>query len=489
MYEESKIEFDWKSFLIKLALIIVVIILIVKLLPLENKNLSKNFSTEFNNNMTVLRESSSQYFISDRLPVVGESRKVNLEDLISIGAVRSLSDKDGSSCDSENSYVKVSNKTSNHELEIHLICGKEKDTVYVYFPKNESSPEENPTITTTTTKKTEPKKPTNGGAVTTTQKVVTSKVVKTIKPPTNVSIIFNSNGGTLVSTQSIKIGNKVIKPFNPVKTGYIFVGWFDTSNREYNFNLPVYSTTILKAKWVLASNSLNIVKTTTTTQPTKVTPLKITNQYIVTFNSNGGTSKSSRIVNYRDYVSRPSDPTRPNATFIGWYLGDSLFNFKTRITKNITLVARYVVTVTKTTSAYSIGVGAPVNKTEVTHTLAIPTELKHSSYQNVRIDSVYFDRSLSTQEDLDNYYRYWDQTYEGVSSANAFTSGKPKNFVYFDRYTFSIKANKTSSNIYNRSVTWSGNVIRTCEPFTYREVSGCLYGIKYNIIWKYDMFI
>lgn len=488
MYEESRIEFDWKSFLIKLALIIVVIILIIKLLPLENKNISKNLSTEFNNNMAVLRESSGQYFTSDRMPMVGESREVSLNDLISVGAVRSLSDKEGSLCDSENSYVKVSNKTSNHELEIHLICGKEKDTVYVYFPKNESSPEENTTTTTTTTKKTESKKTNNNGAVITSQKVITSKIVKTTKPATNVSIIFNSNGGTKTSTQSIKIGNKVVKPINPIKTGYIFVGWFDTSNKEYNFNLPVYSTTILKAKWVLASDSLNIIKTTTTTMRTTTTPAKITNQYIVTFNSNGGTSKSSRIVNYRDYVSRPSDPTRPNAIFIGWYLGDSLFNFKTRITKNITLVAHYIVTETKTTSAYSIGVGVPVNKFEVTHNLAIPTELKHSSYQNVRIDSLYFVKSLSTQDDLDDYYRYWDQTYEGMSSANAFTSGKPKNFVYFDKYTFSIKVNKTN-NEYSRNVTWSGNVARTCTPFTYREVDGCLYGIKYNIIWKYDILV
>lgn len=488
MYEESKIEFDWKSFFIKLALIIVVIILILKLLPLENKNVSKNFSTEFNNNMAALRESSSQYFTSNRMPKVGESREVSLNDLISVGAVRSLSDKDGSVCDSENSYVKVSNKTTNHELEIHLICGKENDTVYVYFPKSKSSPEENTTTTTTTASKTESKKTINGGAVITTQKVITSKVIKTTKPATNVSIIFNSNGGTLVSTQSVKIGNKVVRPINPVKTGYIFVGWFDAGNKEYNFNLPIYSTTILKAKWVLASNALNIVKTTTTTKPSYTMPAKITNQYLVTFNSNGGTSTSSRIVDYRDYVYRPSNPTRPNAIFIGWYLGDNLFDFNTRITKNITLVARYIVTETKTTSAYSIGVGVPVNKFEVNHNLAIPTELKHSSYQNVRIDSLYFVKSLSTQADLDDYYRYWDQTYEGMSSANAFTSGKPKNFVYFDRYTFSIKVNKTN-NIYSRNVTWSGNVARTCVPFTYREVSGCLYGIKYNIIWKYDIFV
>ncbi|MDD4188435.1 MAG: InlB B-repeat-containing protein [Bacilli bacterium] len=341
MYEESKIEFDWKGFLIKLAIIIVIIILIIKLLPLENKNITENLSAEFNSNMSTLREGSSEYFVDDRLPNVGESREVSLDDLINVGAVSNLTDAAGTSCDVENSYVSVSNKTHNHELEIHLICGKEVDTVYVYFPKSKVSPDEEGTqieedTTNSTTTKATNKTESNDAVIVTTQKVVTSKIIKTTKPASHVSIIFNSNGGTIVNTQSVKIGSSAIMPINPIKAGYVFVGWFDANNREYNFNLPVYNPIILKAKWSLVGRALPVV-TTTKAKPT--TTQKVTNKYVVTFNS--GTSKSSKIVNSGDCVSKPSDPIRANAEFIGWYLGNNLFDFKSRITKNINLIACY----------------------------------------------------------------------------------------------------------------------------------------------------
>ena len=36
------------------------------------------------------------------------------------------------------------------------------------------------------------------------------------------TISFNTNGGSIVSTQKVKKGEKVIQPVNPIKEGYTF---------------------------------------------------------------------------------------------------------------------------------------------------------------------------------------------------------------------------------------------------------------------------
>lgn len=41
MYEETKIKFDWKGFLLKFAIIILVVILVIKLLPTKQKVIVK----------------------------------------------------------------------------------------------------------------------------------------------------------------------------------------------------------------------------------------------------------------------------------------------------------------------------------------------------------------------------------------------------------------------------------------------------------------
>lgn len=51
MYEETKIKFDWKGFLLKFAIIILVVILVIKLLPTKQKSHSESFTS----NLTKLK--------------------------------------------------------------------------------------------------------------------------------------------------------------------------------------------------------------------------------------------------------------------------------------------------------------------------------------------------------------------------------------------------------------------------------------------------
>ena len=64
-------------------------------------------------------------------------------------------------------------------------------------------------------------------------------------------------------------------------------------------------------------------------------------QHTITFNSDGGTDVESQTVTEGERVSEPAAPTKEGYTFIGWYDGDTKFDFTTRIAKDYTLTAKY----------------------------------------------------------------------------------------------------------------------------------------------------
>lgn len=61
-------------------------------------------------------------------------------------------------------------------------------------------------------------------------------------------VIFDSNGGTTVTEQYIKKNGNVVRPTDPIKEGYKFIGW-QKNYVNYNFNEKVKSDIRLVAKW------------------------------------------------------------------------------------------------------------------------------------------------------------------------------------------------------------------------------------------------
>ena len=72
-----------------------------------------------------------------------------------------------------------------------------------------------------------------------------------VKKNSTVSITFDSNGGTSVSSQALKKGEKVEKPEDPQKSGYEFEGWYKDLNDEkaFDFNTEIKDDETLVAKW------------------------------------------------------------------------------------------------------------------------------------------------------------------------------------------------------------------------------------------------
>ena len=74
-------------------------------------------------------------------------------------------------------------------------------------------------------------------------------------------------------------------------------------------------------------------------------------KFIVTFDSDGGTIVEAVKVKANHKVLKPEDPIKNGYTFAGWYYLDELFDFDTKITKDITLKAHWTLSgiVLKTT--------------------------------------------------------------------------------------------------------------------------------------------
>ncbi len=212
--------------------------------------------------------------------------------------------------------------------------------------------------------------------------------------PTTVTVTFNSNGGSSVAPQTFTRGGKATQPEDPTKENTTFLGWFEdlTNENAFDFNTEINSDKTLYAKWQgypvisfdthdgssVASQSvpsggrasrpedptkegytfLDWYISTTSTVPfnfdTQITEditlhAKWEAYPVVTFDSNGG-SFSGNISTITQTVAKggkaiqPSNPTRENYTFLGWYeskTGGAEFNFNTAINANKTLYARW----------------------------------------------------------------------------------------------------------------------------------------------------
>ena len=104
--------------------------------------------------------------------------------------------------------------------------------------------------------------------------------------------------------------------------------------------------------------------------------------YTVTFQSEGGSEVASQI-RANTPADRPADPTKEGYTFIGWYNGESEWNFETPVTADLTLTAkwqinRYTITfdtaggseVPSITQDYGTAITAPANPTKTGYTFA-----------------------------------------------------------------------------------------------------------------------
>ena len=139
----------------------------------------------------------------------------------------------------------------------------------------------------------------------------------------NFTVTFNTGGGSLISTQTVEKGKTATVPTNPTKDGFDFLGWY-LGDDEYDFSTPVNNNITLTARWK---------------------EREILQSFTVTFDTDGGSGVESQTVTQNGKLTLPSEPTKDGYEFIGWYLGETEFDFNTEITANLTLTAKWQETI------------------------------------------------------------------------------------------------------------------------------------------------
>ena len=172
-------------------------------------------------------------------------------------------------------------------------------------------------------------------------------------------IKFETDGGTTISNQVIEKGNKITKPIDPVKDGYIFKGWI-LNDEFYDFEKTIEENIELKAKWEkikgnnnnttnnnssnnnnTSTNSTTNNNNTTNNDNKNETTNNSTKKWTVRFMCNGNLVTTKEIENNKT-VSKPSPPSVPNGMkFKYWSIDGNEFNFNTKITKDYVIDCSY----------------------------------------------------------------------------------------------------------------------------------------------------
>ncbi len=146
--------------------------------------------------------------------------------------------------------------------------------------------------------------------------------------PLRYNITFESNGGTILSAQSVLENEKIEQPEAPVKEGYLFEGWFKETKCEniWDFEKDTVTADItLYAKW--------------TEDPSAAI-------YTVSFElQEHGTPIESLTIKSGELLIAPEAPTAEGYQFEGWFKEpecENIWDFeKDTVTADITLYAKW----------------------------------------------------------------------------------------------------------------------------------------------------
>ena len=162
------------------------------------------------------------------------------------------------------------------------------------------------------------------------------------------TVTFDSNGGSIINSQTVKSGSSITEPNAPIYDGYTFDGWY-LNDQKFDFSTKITKDLTLKAKWTEKTNG-DVTKPDENPEPIKPEEEKPnSNQnsgekvavYTVTFDSDGGNKVATKYIQKNYKAKKPADPTKEGYKFLGWYLNEKEYNFNTKVTKNITLKAKW----------------------------------------------------------------------------------------------------------------------------------------------------
>ena len=253
------------------------------------------------------------------------------------------------------------------------------------------------------------------------------------------TVTFNSNGGTAVPAQTVKAGEKAVKPANPTKSGFTFSGWYSdaTLTTQYNFNSAVTANITLYAKWTTSSGGGG-------------GPVGPT-YYTVTFDPNEGkfgdnsTTITIRVESGKTIANLP-EVTRPGFAFLGWNTSadgsGEAFTSTKQVTSNCTVYAQWYETPIVT---------APGDGSDTTaEVTTIGKNLAEDLVNNADGNSIVFDASFENTDSVKiskDSISELNSAMNGSSSVNSLTFKTNDGSVTLNSTAVSSLVNSSVSNI------------------------------------------
>lgn len=470
MYENTSNSIDWKGIFLKVIIaFLVVLIAVTGYKTLKGKNDTKNTETTkiaesketstFTENIEKLKEAGEKYYNKnkEKLPTTTNGTSmVTLNELITDGYLTTIVDEEGKTCDGESSYVVAMKEANKTKIKANLVCGETSSYSVVYLGENDSQID----------------KTTNS---------YSNTVNKTYTNTSSTSTKKNNNTSTCNTSDCT----------SPVNV---------STNTKVEQNISIKTDSETPKKQTVNKPTNNNYK-----ENNKRT-------YTVSFDKNGGTTyfRTQEVEEY-DTAYNPGDNYKSGYDFIGWYLNGEEFDFRTPITRNITLKAQYRKrnynsinndeyeyeyegTDTHVSSVYTMGWNInTADSVKISHTLRVPEFLENKNISEIRIAKIEYDRPIQSSLQIRTYENKHSETFfyraNGWESDIISTTSLAKineKAVSFDYSRYYKTYSDALRNGFD--VTWyASDIARQCSnPISVNGVQNvCNYGIIYKVTWEY----
>ena len=128
--------------------------------------------------------------------------------------------------------------------------------------------------------------------------------------------------------QTVKYGKLATEPTTPIRDGYLFGGWFVDAEctEQFTFDMQVTGAMNLYAKWIKEQEQHDPVT--------------------VTYYVGSGVYATKQVAfNAAASTNAPSDPTKTNAIFAGWFRDTAFtqkFNMSANLSENVSVYAKFL---------------------------------------------------------------------------------------------------------------------------------------------------
>lgn len=142
-YEERKDRSSIRGVIVQILLMVMFIFILIAIFPTRSNldklkqpqtvsSLEPLYDRIFNDNIIRMKDAAKDYYTTERLPKnVGDSVSMTLGDMLDKKIILPFTDRNGKSCDLEESYVKVTKEDQEYVMKVNLKCSDQENYLLV----------------------------------------------------------------------------------------------------------------------------------------------------------------------------------------------------------------------------------------------------------------------------------------------------------------------------------------------------------------------